>query len=117
MTKYLLLKLKNAVTFFNLELIYTLRIGLFLLTAILGFSQNSIGQTVDLSTYIRVGRYDLPEPTRTVYDLKGKPVETFEFENASDAQNQKIGSNYSSGIYNIMVAQGRNKKTIRVIKK
>jgi uncharacterized protein YjiK len=67
MTKYLLLKLKNALTSFNLGLIPKLRIGLFSIVATLGFSQNSIAQTVDLSTYIRVGRYDLPEPTRTAH--------------------------------------------------
>lgn len=67
MTKYLLLKTKNAITSFNSGLIPKLRIGFFSIVAILGFSQNSIAQTVDLSTYIRVGRYDLPEPTRTAH--------------------------------------------------
>lgn len=52
---------------FNSGIIPTLRIGLFSIVATLSFSQNSIAQTVDLSTYIRVGRYDLPEPTRTAH--------------------------------------------------
>ncbi|MEO7977126.1 SdiA-regulated domain-containing protein [Flavobacterium sp.] len=67
MTKYLLLKSKNFLTTFNSGLIPTLRIGLFSIATLLGFSQNSIAQTIDLSTYVRVGRYDLPEPTRTAH--------------------------------------------------
>ena len=66
MTKYLLLKTKNFLTSFNSGLIPTLRIVLFSIALMLGFSQNSMAQTVDLSTYVRVGRYDLPEPKRTV---------------------------------------------------
>lgn len=52
-----------------------------------------------------------------VYDMNGKLVDTFKFNDATEAQNQKIGGNYSSGIYNIMVVQGENRRTIRVIKK
>ena len=67
MTKYLLLKQKKSLTSFNLGRISTLRIWLFSIVATFGFSHNSNAQTVDLSTYIRVGRYDLPEPTRTAH--------------------------------------------------
>lgn len=52
-----------------------------------------------------------------VYDMNGKLVDAFKFNDATEIQNQKIGSNYSSGIYNIIVVQGENRKTIRVIKK
>ncbi|MES2575910.1 MAG: SdiA-regulated domain-containing protein, partial [Bacteroidota bacterium] len=41
-------------------------IGLFSIAALLTFN-NSNAQSVDLSTYVRVGRYDLPEPTRTAH--------------------------------------------------
>jgi len=41
-------------------------LGLFLFLILLGFNQNTVAQSVDLSTYVRVGRYDLPEPTRTM---------------------------------------------------
>jgi uncharacterized protein YjiK len=43
--------------------------SLFLLVFLFGFFQNVEAQVtnVDLSTYIRVGRYDLPEPTRTAH--------------------------------------------------
>lgn len=67
MIKSLLLKSNNPLTTFEPELFPNLRTGLFSIMAILAFSQNSIGQTVDLSTYVRVGRYDLPEPTRTAH--------------------------------------------------
>ena len=44
-----------------------MRLGLFSIAALFCFNQNSLAQTVDLSTYVRVGRYDLPEPTRTAH--------------------------------------------------
>lgn len=43
------------------------KIGLFSIVALVSFTQNSFAQTVDLSTYVRIGRYDLPEPTRTAH--------------------------------------------------
>ncbi|WP_163398777.1 SdiA-regulated domain-containing protein [Flavobacterium fluviatile] len=67
MIKSLLLKPNNATTNFKSELIPNLRTGLFSIVAILFFCQNSSAQTLDLSTYVRVGRYDLPEPTRTAH--------------------------------------------------
>ena len=38
-------------------------IGLFLVTLLFAFSQKTQAQSIDLSTYVRVGRYSLPEPT------------------------------------------------------
>ena len=60
MKEFLQLKLKNAVS-------SNVTLGLFSIAALFCFNQNSLAQTVDLSTYIRVGRYDLPEPTRTAH--------------------------------------------------
>lgn len=51
-----------------------------------------------------------------VYDINGKLVEALTFE-ATEANNQKIGNNYATGIYNVLVKQGNNTKTLRVIKK
>lgn len=59
MKGYLQLKLKGSLR-------SNITMGLFSIVALLAFN-NSIGQTVDLSTYVRVGRYDLPEPTRTAH--------------------------------------------------
>ena len=51
-----------------------------------------------------------------VYDMIGKLVETRQF-SITEANNQEIGNNYQSGIYNVIVTQGEEMKTIRVIKK
>ena len=63
MKKYLQLnvgsKIKSTQAFSNRTM------GLFSMVALLSFNQNILSQTVDLSTYVRVGRYDLPEPTRS----------------------------------------------------
>lgn len=60
MNKYLPSKLKKSFT-------SNVSMGLFTMTALISFNHNSNAQTVDLSTYVRVGRYDLPEPTRTAH--------------------------------------------------
>jgi uncharacterized protein YjiK len=69
MIKSLLLNPNKISTNFKPKLFPNLRTGLFAIMAILAFNQNSIAQTVDLSTYVRVGRYDLPEPTRTAHPV------------------------------------------------
>ena len=46
-----------------------------------------------------------------VYDMLGRSIEQRQM--SSDAQ---IGSNYAKGIYNVIVNQGANVKTLRVIK-
>jgi uncharacterized protein YjiK len=51
-----------------------------------------------------------------VYDMVGKLLEVRRFD-AADLNNQKVGNNYTSGIYNVILTQGQNSKTIRMIKK
>lgn len=51
-----------------------------------------------------------------VYDMVGKLVEIRLFD-PSELNNQKMGSDYKSGIYNIRITQEKNTKTVRVIKK
>jgi hypothetical protein len=51
-----------------------------------------------------------------VYDMAGKLVEIRQFE-ATEIKNQNIGNLYPTGIYNIIVTQGKSSKTLRVIKK
>ena len=46
-----------------------------------------------------------------VYDMLGRSIEQRQM--SSDAQ---IGSNYAKGIYNVIINQGANLKTLRVIK-
>ena len=83
MKEYLQFKFKNLLSYLNAEIIYRLRflqdnfkiktikaipnMGLFLLFILLSFNQNTVAQSIDLSTYVRVGRFDLPEPTRTAH--------------------------------------------------
>jgi hypothetical protein len=51
-----------------------------------------------------------------VYDMLGKLVESRAV-NASDVQTLEVGANYPSGVYNVIVAQDDNTKTLRVIKR
>jgi hypothetical protein len=51
-----------------------------------------------------------------VYDMIGKLVEARQF-STTEMNNQEVGNNYPSGIYNVIVTQGENMKTLRVIKK
>jgi hypothetical protein len=50
-----------------------------------------------------------------VFDMTGRQIENKEV-NASDVENITIGQNYSTGIYNIIVSQGINTKTGRLVK-
>jgi len=51
-----------------------------------------------------------------VYDMVGKLVELRSV-NASELNTQKIGQQYPSGVYNVIVSQGGIVKTLRVIKR
>lgn len=51
-----------------------------------------------------------------VYDMIGKLVEDKEV-NANDIQNYEIGNQFPSGVYNVVVTQDQNTKTLRLIKR
>jgi ubiquitin len=51
-----------------------------------------------------------------VYDVLGQLIENRQW-NAAEASEQEMGNNYPSGIYNVILNQGENVKTLRVIKK
>ena len=51
-----------------------------------------------------------------VYDMIGKLVED-KMINASDIQNFELGNQYPTGVYNVIVSQESNTKTLRVIKR
>ena len=51
-----------------------------------------------------------------VYDMLGREVEARQA-SVSNITNLEIGSQYPSGVYNIIVTQGDNVKTLRVIKR
>ncbi len=54
--------------------------------------------------------------TVKVYDMLGKVVEQRQVI-ASELSKQELGTSYQAGLYNVMVAQGNQQQTIRVIKK
>ncbi len=51
----------------------------------------------------------------SVYDMMGKQVEHREV-TASEIENATIGQDYAAGIYNVLVSQGVNTKTVRLVK-
>jgi hypothetical protein len=51
-----------------------------------------------------------------VFDMLGKLIENKNVE-ASDVENLEIGTNYPSGVYNVIVNQEDNTQTLRVIKR
>jgi hypothetical protein len=51
-----------------------------------------------------------------VYDMIGKLIETHNIE-VSEIANQELGNNYASGVYNVIVTQGTEVKTLRMIKR
>jgi hypothetical protein len=46
----------------------------------------------------------------------GKLIETRQF-STTEMNNQEVGSSYPSGVYNVIVTQGEEMKTLRVIKR
>jgi hypothetical protein len=51
-----------------------------------------------------------------VYDMIGKLIETREV-NLSEVSGLQVGDRYPSGVYNVVVTQGEQTKTVRVVKK
>jgi GEVED domain/Putative metal-binding motif/Secretion system C-terminal sorting domain len=51
-----------------------------------------------------------------VYDMIGKQLESKEV-NATDANALEVGANYPAGVYNVVVSQGVNVKSLRMIKR
>ena len=65
-------------------------------------------QTCALPIYEKVGI--------EIYDMTGRLFEKRQI-NLSDVSGLKIGDQYPSGIYNIIITQGNELKTLRVIKR
>jgi hypothetical protein len=51
-----------------------------------------------------------------VYDMIGRQLERLQVE-SSEMNNLELGNNYPSGVYNVIVKQGEDVKTLRVIKR
>jgi len=77
--------------------------------------------TASPNPYNTAFKLTVSEPTEetifvSVYDMMGKQVEYLELV-ATELKNVAIGQNYAAGIYNIIVSQGANTKTLRLIRK
>ena len=51
-----------------------------------------------------------------VYDMIGRQLERLQVE-SSEMNNLELGNNYPCGVYNVIVRQGEEVKTLRVIKR
>ena len=52
----------------------------------------------------------------TIYDMTGKLIDKREVR-PSDVSELQVGDRYPSGVYNVVVTQGSDVKTLRVIKR
>jgi hypothetical protein len=50
-----------------------------------------------------------------VFDMTGRQIES-KVVKANNIENITLGQNYSTGIYNVIVSQGVNSKTVRLVK-
>jgi hypothetical protein len=50
-----------------------------------------------------------------VFDMIGRQIEN-KVVKANDFENIALGQNYPSGVYNVVVSQGVNTKTVRLVK-
>ena len=51
-----------------------------------------------------------------VYDMVGKLLDQLEV-SPKEVSGLQVGDNYPSGVYNVIVTQGENMKTVRVVKR
>jgi len=52
----------------------------------------------------------------SVYDLTGRQIESINLD-SNELENATIGSSYPSGVYSMIVTQGNNTKTVRIVKR
>ena len=51
-----------------------------------------------------------------IYDMTGRLIERLDVQ-PSDMVNQQIGDRYPSGVYNVVITQGEDVKTVRMVKR
>ncbi|RXR20348.1 T9SS type A sorting domain-containing protein [Flavobacterium stagni] len=66
--------------------------------------------------YFKVNSASNEEYTIQVYDMLGKLVETKTVA-ADSVESTEVGANFPAGVYNVILTQGENIKTLRVIKR
>ncbi|RYF67605.1 MAG: T9SS type A sorting domain-containing protein, partial [Cytophagaceae bacterium] len=68
------------------------------------------------SFYIDMDTQNEAKVNVRVYDMTGKLLDDREF-NPETIESQNLGERYPSGVYNVIVTQGENVKTLRMIKR
>jgi hypothetical protein len=66
--------------------------------------------------YFKVNSASTEDYTIQVYDMLGKLVETRTVA-ADSVESTEVGSNFPAGVYNVILTQGANIKTLRVVKR
>ncbi|RXR21564.1 T9SS type A sorting domain-containing protein, partial [Flavobacterium stagni] len=66
--------------------------------------------------YFKVNSASNEEYTIQVYDMLGKLVETKTVA-ADSVESTEVGANFPAGVYNVILTQGENIKSLRVIKR
>ncbi|WNM17896.1 T9SS type A sorting domain-containing protein [Flavobacterium capsici] len=84
-------------------------------------SLNRIGVKVYPNPYtdnfnINVSTTNNSKVSVSIYDMIGRLIETIEI-NPTESNEIKVGDKYPSGVYNVIVSQGVEVKTLRVIKR
>ena len=65
---------------------------------------------------LQISGADKDKVSILVFDMMGRQIESKNLD-VNDIENVSLGQNYSSGIYNVIVSQGMNTKSVRLIKK
>ncbi|SHF86995.1 Por secretion system C-terminal sorting domain-containing protein, partial [Flavobacterium fontis] len=66
--------------------------------------------------YFKVATASQESFTIQVYDMMGRAIETRTV-NADAIETTEVGANYPAGVYNVILTQGTNVKTLRVVKR
>ena len=66
--------------------------------------------------YFKVNSVSAADYTIQVYDMLGKLVES-KTVSADSVESTEVGANFPAGVYNVILTQGENIKTLRVIKR
>jgi hypothetical protein len=66
--------------------------------------------------YFKVASASSADYTLQVYDMMGRSIETRTV-GSDSIESTEVGANYPAGVYNVIITQGENTKTLRVVKR
>jgi len=81
-----------------------------------GLTIKAIPNPIDSEYVLTANANNQSDVLVTVYDMLGKQVEQFKAK-ANELENRPLGASYTSGVYNVVVLQGDEQQTIRIVKK